>query len=57
MAIQAGMTVLDLDEAELADSPQHGPAKDPINMEGDRGLRPAARGSPPGRRQGCDDGT
>lgn len=33
-AIQAGMTVFDLEEAELAYSPQYGSAKDPINMAG-----------------------
>jgi NADPH-dependent 2,4-dienoyl-CoA reductase/sulfur reductase-like enzyme/rhodanese-related sulfurtransferase len=34
MAIQAGMTVFDLEEAELAYAPQFGSAKDPINMAG-----------------------
>jgi NADPH-dependent 2,4-dienoyl-CoA reductase/sulfur reductase-like enzyme/rhodanese-related sulfurtransferase len=34
MAIQAGMSVFDLEEAELAYSPQYGSAKDPINMAG-----------------------
>ena len=34
MAIQGGMTVFDLEEAELAYSPQFGSAKDPINMAG-----------------------
>ena len=34
MAIQAGMTVFDLEEAELAYAPQFGSAKDPINMVG-----------------------
>ena len=34
MAIQARMTVFDLEEAELAYSPQFGSAKDPINMAG-----------------------
>ena len=34
MAIQAGMTVFDLEEAEVAYSPQYGSAKDPINMAG-----------------------
>lgn len=34
MAIQAGMTVYDLEEAELAYAPQYGSAKDPINMAG-----------------------
>ena len=34
MAIQAKMTVFDLEEAELAYSPQYGSAKDPINMAG-----------------------
>jgi rhodanese-related sulfurtransferase len=33
-AIQAGMTVFDLEETELAYSPQYGSAKDPINMAG-----------------------
>jgi NADPH-dependent 2,4-dienoyl-CoA reductase/sulfur reductase-like enzyme/rhodanese-related sulfurtransferase len=32
VAIQAGMTVFDLEEMELAYSPQYGSAKDPINM-------------------------
>ncbi len=34
MAIQAERTVFDLEEAELAYSPQYGSAKDPINMAG-----------------------
>jgi NADPH-dependent 2,4-dienoyl-CoA reductase/sulfur reductase-like enzyme/rhodanese-related sulfurtransferase len=34
VAIQAGMTVFDLEEAELAYSPQFGSAKDPVNMAG-----------------------
>lgn len=34
VAIQAGMTVFDLEEMELAYSPQYGSAKDPINMLG-----------------------
>ncbi len=34
MAIQAGLTVFDLEEAELAYAPQFGSAKDPINMAG-----------------------
>ena len=34
MAIQAGMTVFDLEEVELAYAPQYGSAKDPINMVG-----------------------
>jgi NADPH-dependent 2,4-dienoyl-CoA reductase/sulfur reductase-like enzyme/rhodanese-related sulfurtransferase len=34
VAIQAGMTVFDLEEAEFAYSPQYGSAKDPINMAG-----------------------
>jgi NADPH-dependent 2,4-dienoyl-CoA reductase/sulfur reductase-like enzyme/rhodanese-related sulfurtransferase len=34
VAIQAGMTVYDLEEMELAYSPQFGSAKDPINMAG-----------------------
>ncbi|EFC43923.1 predicted protein [Naegleria gruberi] len=34
MAIQGGMTVFDLEESELAYSPQYGSAKDPVNMIG-----------------------
>ncbi len=34
VGIQAGMTVFDLEEMELAYSPQYGSAKDPINMAG-----------------------
>ena len=34
MAIQAGLTVFDLEEAELAYAPQYGSAKDPVNMAG-----------------------
>jgi NADPH-dependent 2,4-dienoyl-CoA reductase/sulfur reductase-like enzyme/rhodanese-related sulfurtransferase len=34
VAIQASMTVFDLEEMELAYSPQYGSAKDPINMAG-----------------------
>ncbi|HEV3259774.1 MAG TPA: FAD-dependent oxidoreductase [Gemmataceae bacterium] len=34
VAIQAGMTVFDLEEMELAYSPQYGSAIDPINMAG-----------------------
>jgi len=34
MAIQAGMTVFDLEEAELAYAPQFGSAKDPVNLVG-----------------------
>jgi NADPH-dependent 2,4-dienoyl-CoA reductase/sulfur reductase-like enzyme/rhodanese-related sulfurtransferase len=34
MAIQGGMTVFDLEEAELAYAPQFGSAKDPVNMAG-----------------------
>jgi rhodanese-related sulfurtransferase len=34
VAIQAGMTVYDLEEAELAYAPQYGAANDPINMAG-----------------------
>jgi len=33
-ALQAGMTVFDLEEVELAYAPQYGSAKDPINMVG-----------------------
>ncbi|MCY2976286.1 MAG: FAD-dependent oxidoreductase [Planctomycetota bacterium] len=34
MAIQAGLTVYDLEQAELCYAPQYGSAKDPINMAG-----------------------
>lgn len=34
MAVQARMTVYDLEEVELAYAPQYGSAKDPINMAG-----------------------
>ncbi|MCA8992330.1 MAG: FAD-dependent oxidoreductase [Planctomycetaceae bacterium] len=34
IAIQAGMTVFDLEESELAYAPQFGSAKDPVNMLG-----------------------
>jgi NADPH-dependent 2,4-dienoyl-CoA reductase/sulfur reductase-like enzyme/rhodanese-related sulfurtransferase len=34
IAIQAGMTVFDLEEAELCYAPQFGSAKDPVNMAG-----------------------
>jgi NADPH-dependent 2,4-dienoyl-CoA reductase/sulfur reductase-like enzyme/rhodanese-related sulfurtransferase len=34
MAVQAGMTVFDLEEAELCYAPQFGSAKDPVNMVG-----------------------
>lgn len=34
VAIQAGMTVFDLEETEMAYSPQYGSAKDPVNMAG-----------------------
>jgi len=34
IAIQAGMTVFDLEEVELCYAPQYGSAKDPINMAG-----------------------
>ncbi len=34
VALQAGMTVFDLEEVELAYAPQFGAAKDPINMAG-----------------------
>jgi NADPH-dependent 2,4-dienoyl-CoA reductase/sulfur reductase-like enzyme/rhodanese-related sulfurtransferase len=34
VVIQAGMTVFDLEEMELAYAPQYGSAKDPINMAG-----------------------
>lgn len=61
VAIQAGMTVFDLEEMELAYSPQYGSAKDPINMAGFvaagvvRGEHPqvdveAIMDAPPGER-------
>jgi NADPH-dependent 2,4-dienoyl-CoA reductase/sulfur reductase-like enzyme/rhodanese-related sulfurtransferase len=34
VAIQAGMTVFDLEEMELAYAPQYGSAKDPVNIAG-----------------------
>ena len=34
VAIQAGLTVFDLEQSELAYAPQYGSAKDPINMAG-----------------------
>ena len=34
VALQAGMSVFDLEEMELAYSPQYGSAKDPVNMAG-----------------------
>lgn len=34
MAIQANLTVLDLEESELCYAPQYGHAKDPVNMAG-----------------------
>jgi NADPH-dependent 2,4-dienoyl-CoA reductase/sulfur reductase-like enzyme/rhodanese-related sulfurtransferase len=34
VALQAGLTVFDLEEMELAYSPQYGAAKDPVNMAG-----------------------
>lgn len=34
VALQAGMTVYDLEEMELCYSPQYGSAKDPVNMAG-----------------------
>jgi NADPH-dependent 2,4-dienoyl-CoA reductase/sulfur reductase-like enzyme/rhodanese-related sulfurtransferase len=46
MAIQAGMTVFDLEEAELAYAPQFGSAKDPINMVGFVGAN-VVRGDSP----------
>ena len=32
VAVQAGMTVFDLEEMELCYAPQFGSAKDPVNM-------------------------
>ena len=44
MAIQAGMTVYDLEEAELCYAPPFGSAKDPVNFAGMvGGQRPARR--------------
>lgn len=34
VAVQAGMTVFDLEETELCTAPQYGSAKDPVNMAG-----------------------
>ncbi|EME32130.1 Coenzyme A disulfide reductase [Galdieria sulphuraria] len=34
MAIQAGMTVMDIEESELCYAPQFGSAKDPVNLAG-----------------------
>ena len=34
VALQAGMTVFDVEELELAYSPPYGSAKDPVNMAG-----------------------
>jgi rhodanese-related sulfurtransferase len=34
VAIQAGMTVFDLEQVELCYAPQYGSAKDPVNMAG-----------------------
>jgi rhodanese-related sulfurtransferase len=34
VALQAGMTVFDLEEMELAYAPQYGSAKDPVNLAG-----------------------
>ena len=45
VAIQAGMTVFDLEEMELAYAPQFGSAKDPINMAGFVAAGIAARRS------------
>jgi NADPH-dependent 2,4-dienoyl-CoA reductase/sulfur reductase-like enzyme/rhodanese-related sulfurtransferase len=61
VVIQAGLTVFDLEEMELAYSPQYGSAKDPINMAGFvaggllRGEHPqvdveAILAAPPGQR-------
>jgi NADPH-dependent 2,4-dienoyl-CoA reductase/sulfur reductase-like enzyme/rhodanese-related sulfurtransferase len=52
VAIQAGMTVYDLEEMELAYAPQFGSAKDPINMAGFvaagvlQGLQPIVHSNP-----------
>jgi NADPH-dependent 2,4-dienoyl-CoA reductase/sulfur reductase-like enzyme/rhodanese-related sulfurtransferase len=53
MAIQAGMTVYDLEESELCYAPQYGSAKDPVNMAGFvaagvlRGDHPIVHADPP----------
>ena len=52
VAIQAGMTVFDLEEMELAYSPQYGSAKDPINMAGFVAGGSAAGRPSPGRCRG-----
>jgi len=58
VAIQAGMTVFDLEEMELAYSPQYGSAKDPINMAGFVAGGMLRGEQPPGRcrgdPRGCD---
>ena len=46
VAIQAGMTVFDLEEMELAYSPQYGSAKDPINMRASWRAGCCGRASP-----------
>ncbi|MEG3439099.1 FAD-dependent oxidoreductase [Pannus brasiliensis CCIBt3594] len=46
MAIQAGLTVFDLEEAELCYAPQFGAAKDPVNFAGMIAAN-AARGDSP----------
>ncbi len=63
MAIQAGLTVYDLEEAELCYAPPFGSAKDPVNFAGmvgrqhaprrhaDRALGRHRRRLPPGRPQ------
>ena len=52
VAIQAGMTVFDLEEMELAYAPQYGSAKDPINMAGFVAGGLVAWRSSPGRCRG-----
>jgi rhodanese-related sulfurtransferase len=64
VAIQAGLTVFDLEEMELAYAPQYGSAKDPVNMAGFvaagllRGEHPqvSAEELPAGDRAGEGDG-
>ena len=52
VAIQAGMTVFDLEEMELAYAPQYGSAKDPINMAGFVAAGLLRGDHPAGRRRG-----
>ena len=59
VAIQAGLTVFDLEEAELAYAPQYGSAKDPIDMAGfvASGLLRGEHPRPTSRRSSPHDRT